>query len=95
MTADQDAVPVPFGSQFAATDRAAEVQDGPRGEAQRTGALFGPDRRLQREGVVVAGERGDGGQAVAQVDGAEVKDKLRIHAERLAGASCCSQGKAK
>jgi len=41
----------------AAPDRPAQVEHRPRRKAQRPGAFRGPDRRLQRQRIVVAGER--------------------------------------
>jgi hypothetical protein len=75
----QNPVTMPLGSQFAPPDRAAQAQDSESREAQDTGEFRRPDGGLQRHRSVIACKRRYRGKAVAQVDGAYIKDELRIH----------------
>ncbi len=67
---------MPLGPQVASADRAAHVGDAEGREAERPQDLGRPGGRLQGERRVVAGDRGQVGESLRQVNRSRVENRL-------------------
>ena len=67
-------MPVTLRPQLPASDRPAQVEDRERGEAEGAGAFRRPDSGLKRQRIALAGESRRRGEAIREVNLAQVEN---------------------